>query len=252
MSSGDEALDKKLKAGFDKLIAEARSKRCPSFASAQRPKNNSPTTSGSNGQQELQAFSRSAASPLLTNDGTGATSPKDPLGLGSQGPSPISHQSSQSTVGLSQPSEISAMMDRPVANSGPGSRQTPYAAHTIGSGYSAEMTAEPRLPAPPSSIDNNSNRPPIAPRQTKRKEKRSAKTVTGPKRARKPTTDVDHTSTRRSGRSIVGPWTCQVCTYYNEERPHSGIGQKVPILLHKSGGVSSPSLAKEAENSSLR
>ncbi len=40
--------------------------------------------------------------------------------------------------------------------------------------------------------------------------------------------------------------------YYNEERPHSGIGQIVPILLHKSGGASSPSLAKEAENSGLR
>ena len=40
--------------------------------------------------------------------------------------------------------------------------------------------------------------------------------------------------------------------YYNEERPHSGIGQNVPIQLHNSGGESSPSLAKEAENSSLR
>ena len=40
--------------------------------------------------------------------------------------------------------------------------------------------------------------------------------------------------------------------YYNEERPHSGIGQNVPIQLHNSGGASSPSLAKEAENSSLR
>ena len=40
--------------------------------------------------------------------------------------------------------------------------------------------------------------------------------------------------------------------YYNEERPHSAIGQKVPIQLHNSGGASSPSLAKEAENSSLR
>jgi putative transposase len=40
--------------------------------------------------------------------------------------------------------------------------------------------------------------------------------------------------------------------YYNEERPHSGIGQKVPILLHNSGGASSPSLAKEAEDSGLR
>jgi putative transposase len=39
--------------------------------------------------------------------------------------------------------------------------------------------------------------------------------------------------------------------YYNEERPHSGIGQKVPILLHNTGGASSPSLTKEAENSSL-
>ncbi len=39
--------------------------------------------------------------------------------------------------------------------------------------------------------------------------------------------------------------------YYNEERPHSGIGQKVPILLHNTGGASSPSLAKEAKNSSL-
>ena len=40
--------------------------------------------------------------------------------------------------------------------------------------------------------------------------------------------------------------------YYNEERPHSGIGQNTPIQLHKTGGASSPSLAKEAENSSLR
>ncbi len=40
--------------------------------------------------------------------------------------------------------------------------------------------------------------------------------------------------------------------YYNEERPHRGIGQNVPIQLYNSGGVSSPSLAKEAENSSLR
>ncbi len=40
--------------------------------------------------------------------------------------------------------------------------------------------------------------------------------------------------------------------YYNEERPNNGIGQNVPILLHNSGGASSPSLAKEAENSSLR
>ena len=39
--------------------------------------------------------------------------------------------------------------------------------------------------------------------------------------------------------------------HYNEERPHSGIGQNAPILLHNSGGASSPSLAKEAENSSL-
>ena len=40
--------------------------------------------------------------------------------------------------------------------------------------------------------------------------------------------------------------------YYNEERPHSGIGQNVPIQLHNSGGASSPSSAQEAENSSLR
>jgi putative transposase len=40
--------------------------------------------------------------------------------------------------------------------------------------------------------------------------------------------------------------------YYNEERPYSGIGQRTPILLHNSGGASSPSSAKEAENSSLR
>ena len=40
--------------------------------------------------------------------------------------------------------------------------------------------------------------------------------------------------------------------YYNEERPHSAIGQNTPIQLHKFGGASSPSLAKEAENSSLR
>ena len=40
--------------------------------------------------------------------------------------------------------------------------------------------------------------------------------------------------------------------YYNEERPHSGIGQNTPIQLHNSGGASSPSLAEEAENSSLR
>jgi len=40
--------------------------------------------------------------------------------------------------------------------------------------------------------------------------------------------------------------------YYNEERPHSGIGQMTPILLHNTGGASSPPLAKEAENSGLR
>jgi putative transposase len=39
--------------------------------------------------------------------------------------------------------------------------------------------------------------------------------------------------------------------YYNEDRPHSGIGQIPPILLHNSGGVSSPSLAQEAEASGL-
>lgn len=40
--------------------------------------------------------------------------------------------------------------------------------------------------------------------------------------------------------------------YYNEERPHSGIGQNTPIQLHNFGGASSPPPAKEAENSSLR
>jgi putative transposase len=40
--------------------------------------------------------------------------------------------------------------------------------------------------------------------------------------------------------------------YYNEERPHSGIGQIAPILLHNIGGAYSPSSAREAENSSLR
>jgi putative transposase len=40
--------------------------------------------------------------------------------------------------------------------------------------------------------------------------------------------------------------------YYNEERPHSAIGQMMPILLHKPGGVASPSPANEAENSGLR
>lgn len=39
---------------------------------------------------------------------------------------------------------------------------------------------------------------------------------------------------------------------YNEERPHSGIGQNTPIQLHNVSGATSPSLAKEAENSSLR
>jgi putative transposase len=40
--------------------------------------------------------------------------------------------------------------------------------------------------------------------------------------------------------------------YYNEERPHSGIGQMTPILLHNIDGASSPSPVKEAENSGLR
>ena len=39
--------------------------------------------------------------------------------------------------------------------------------------------------------------------------------------------------------------------YYDEEGPHSGTGQKVPILLHNTGSASSPSLAKEAESSNL-
>ena len=40
--------------------------------------------------------------------------------------------------------------------------------------------------------------------------------------------------------------------YYNEERPHSGIGQRTPVLLHNAGGASSPSPAQEAENSGLK
>jgi hypothetical protein len=40
--------------------------------------------------------------------------------------------------------------------------------------------------------------------------------------------------------------------YCKEQRPRSWIGQNFPIQLHNSGGASSPSLAKEAENSSLK
>ena len=40
--------------------------------------------------------------------------------------------------------------------------------------------------------------------------------------------------------------------YYNEERPHSGIGQLTPILLHKPGDPATQSLVKEAENAGLR
>jgi putative transposase len=36
--------------------------------------------------------------------------------------------------------------------------------------------------------------------------------------------------------------------HYNEERPHSGIGQKVLIVLHIAGCAASPPQAKEAEN----
>jgi putative transposase len=39
--------------------------------------------------------------------------------------------------------------------------------------------------------------------------------------------------------------------YYNEERPHSGIGQMTPVLLHNPGDAASPSSRQEAENSSL-
>ena len=37
----------------------------------------------------------------------------------------------------------------------------------------------------------------------------------------------------------------------NEDRPHSGIGQIPPILLHDPGGASGPPLGVEAENSSF-
>ena len=40
--------------------------------------------------------------------------------------------------------------------------------------------------------------------------------------------------------------------YYNEERPHSGIGQMTPILLHNPDGASSPPKGSEAENFGLR
>ena len=39
--------------------------------------------------------------------------------------------------------------------------------------------------------------------------------------------------------------------YYNEERPHSGIGQMTPILLHKPVDASSPSTPQADGNSSL-
>jgi putative transposase len=39
--------------------------------------------------------------------------------------------------------------------------------------------------------------------------------------------------------------------YYNEERPHSGIGQMIPILLHKPVDASSPSAPQADGNSSL-
>ena len=39
--------------------------------------------------------------------------------------------------------------------------------------------------------------------------------------------------------------------YYNEERPHGGIGQMTPILLHNPDGASSPPLGSKAENSSF-
>lgn len=40
--------------------------------------------------------------------------------------------------------------------------------------------------------------------------------------------------------------------YYNDERPHSGIGQMTPILLHNPDGASSLPKGSEAENSGLR
>lgn len=39
--------------------------------------------------------------------------------------------------------------------------------------------------------------------------------------------------------------------YYNEERPHGSIGNKVPILLTKSGAVTSPSPRAKLEDSAL-
>ena len=40
--------------------------------------------------------------------------------------------------------------------------------------------------------------------------------------------------------------------YYNEERPHSVIGQMTPILLYNPDGASSPSSEQKTENSGLR
>ncbi len=36
--------------------------------------------------------------------------------------------------------------------------------------------------------------------------------------------------------------------YYNEERPHSVIGEKVPIPLHNTDGAPSPSVWREPRN----
>jgi hypothetical protein len=41
------------------------------------------------------------------------------------------------------------------------------------------------------------------------------------------------------------------CRYYNEERPHGAIGNKVPIMLTKSGGVNSPSPRAKPQNSAF-
>ena len=56
------------------------------------------------------------------------------------------------------------------------------------------------------------------------------------------------TLTLDDARSKLEDWR----RYYNEERPHGGIGQKTPILRHNPGGASSPPQGSEAENSGLR
>jgi zinc finger of C3HC4-type, RING/SAP domain len=250
LCSGNQVLDQKMKGNFDKMIAEMRSRRGPTSSAAKKHKNTSPRTIARVAQKEPHSSSQTETSPLLSKDGTGATTPEDLLGLGSQGPSPISHHCSQSTVGVSQPSEL---VERLVTNSGRGFSQSPYAAHTSGAGYNVEpteevalqqarrnvnaktsavsdaaasndrATAESMQPQPVSSIAKKHTKPPIAPHQSQSTGKASTKICTGSKKPRKPTrtTRAELAGSRRACRSIVGPWVCHVCTFYNVERTYS-------------------------------